>query len=134
MSGYNRNKCLYGIGSVWSIGQHVRDSTELLSGHGSGKEWDKLSGPNGSEERHVSMATPKRIHSKVGAEIDQLIEEASRKAYPLKRLEHLGHGSSSTVYKTVMLESLEICAEKVAVNNSKKRLQVLRELETRKAV
>jgi serine/threonine protein kinase len=83
-----------------------------------------------------SLATPKRMHHQVGAEIDALIEEASKKAYPLKRLESLGRGSSAYVYKTVMLDSLEVCAEKVvAVGDGKKRIQVLRELDIlRKAV
>ena len=124
------------------FGQYVRDSMEISAGQ-DGRERGEgsrpaLKGPKHSEERNVvnAMATPKGEHSKVGAEIDRLIEDASRKAYPLKRLENLGHGSSSKVFKTIMLDSLEVCAEKVVVvNDSKKRLQVLRELEIlRKAV
>lgn len=109
------------------FGQHLRDSVD----NGSGNARPALGAPKQAEERKVNVvATPKREHSKVGAEIDRLIEEASRKAYPLKRLENLGCGSSSQVYKTIMLDTLEVCAEKVVVvNDSKKRIQVLRELE-----
>ena len=82
-----------------------------------------------------SLTTPKNVHASVGAEIDALIEDASKRAYPLKRLDGLGRGSSSYVYRTVMLDSLKVCAEKVVVVNNNKRVQILRELEVlRKAV
>ena len=77
-----------------------------------------------------SLATPKNMHAAVGAEIDALIEDASKKAYPLKRLCGLGRGSSSYVYRTIMLDSLEVCAEKVVVvHDKRKREQILRELQ-----
>ena len=44
-------------------------------------------------------------------------------------------GSSSYVYRTVMLDSLKVCAEKVVVVHDNKKEQILRELEIlRKAV
>jgi serine/threonine protein kinase len=79
-----------------------------------------------------SMNTPKRItnKNKINKEIDLLLEKASPNAYPIKRLDNIGHGSSSYVYRSIMLDTLEICAEKVLVVGHKgKRLQVLRELE-----
>ena len=77
-----------------------------------------------------SVMTPKQIHATAAAEIEALIEGAIHVAYPLQRLDNIGSGSSSYVYKSVMLDKLVICAEKVVVvNNSGKRLQMLRELE-----
>ncbi len=80
--------------------------------------------------------TPKLTNSKIAAEIDAMLENYSNVAYPLKRLDSLGRGSSSCVYRTIMLDTLTTCAEKVLVVGQKsKRLQVLRELEIlRKAV
>jgi serine/threonine protein kinase len=100
--------------------------------------------PNGQSLRLTSgnvktpsrARTPKLSHSKIAAEIDSLLENATPVAYPLKRLDTLGSGSSSYVYRTIMLDTLQVCAEKVLVVGHKaKRLQVLRELDIlRKAV
>lgn len=50
--------------------------------------------------------------------------------FPIVRCNVLGKGSSSTVYKSVMLNSLSVCAEKViSVTDPNKKSQVLRELE-----
>ena len=57
-------------------------------------------------------------------------------AYPLKRLDLLGRGSSAYVYRSIMLDSLTVCAEKVVVvGDSSKKVQLMRELESlRKAI
>ena len=58
-------------------------------------------------------------------------EEYIIKPYPLKRFDALGRGSSSVVYRSVLLDSLTICAEKVIVSNdSSKKGLILRELKS----
>ena len=53
--------------------------------------------------------------------------------YPIVRIEAIDRGSSSTVYKSVLLKRLSICAEKVVVvSDLKKRIQLKRELESLK--
>lgn len=55
--------------------------------------------------------------------------------YPVLRMEALGQGSSSIVYKAVMLHSLQVTAEKVfVIHDSQKRLQLFRELESLKSL
>ena len=88
-------------------------------------------------QRDTISQTPKRpSHSKVSREIDALLENFNPVAYPLKRLDALGQGASSYVYRSIMLDTLTVTAEKVLVVGQKaKRLQVLRELTIlRKAV
>ena len=64
------------------------------------------------------------------AEIYALIENCTYIAYPLKRLDQLGRGSCSYVYRSIMLDKLIVCAEKVVVvGNKEKQLQMLRELD-----
>jgi serine/threonine protein kinase len=79
----------------------------------------------------VDLSTPHNKHAKTAAEIDALLETSSHEmAYPLKRLDKLGKGSSSYVYRTIMLDELTVCAEKVViVNDIMKKIQILRELE-----
>lgn len=57
-------------------------------------------------------------------------------AYPLKRLDLLGRGSSAYVYRSIMLDSLTVCAEKVViVGDANKKVLLMRELESlRKAI
>lgn len=56
-------------------------------------------------------------------------------AYPVLRMEALGQGSSSIVYKSVMLYNLHVTAEKVfIIHDSQKRLQLFRELESLKSL
>lgn len=56
-------------------------------------------------------------------------------SYPVHRLSVLGQGSSSVVYKSVMLNKLRVTAEKVfLVGDSKKQLQMFRELQSLKSV
>lgn len=53
--------------------------------------------------------------------------------YPLCRLKYLGRGQSSMVYKSVLVNRLTVCAEKVVtVGNTAKRVQLIRELESLK--
>jgi serine/threonine protein kinase len=53
--------------------------------------------------------------------------------YPLRRLELLGKGSSSHVYKTIYWKSCTICAEKVLVSSDPSiRTLFIRELESLK--
>jgi len=92
---------------------------------------------NGSRQLRPAKATkegelntPKHAYSKAAAEIDALIEDCSKVVYPLKRLDVLGRGSSSYVYRSIMLDTLAVCAEKVIiVGNKGKRVQMLRELD-----
>ena len=50
-------------------------------------------------------------------------------SFPLIRVKTLGQGSSSVVYKSVLLKTLTVTAEKVfVINDPAKRLQLLREL------
>lgn len=52
-------------------------------------------------------------------------------AYPLKRLDLIGRGSSSYVYRSIMLDSLTLCAEKIViVGDTNKKVQLMRELES----
>jgi serine/threonine protein kinase len=54
-------------------------------------------------------------------------------AFPVTRIETLGQGSSAVVYKSVMLNCLTVCAEKVVeVSDPSKRAQLRRELESLK--
>jgi serine/threonine protein kinase len=56
-------------------------------------------------------------------------------SFPVHRLEVLGQGSSSIVYKSVMLTKLCVTAEKVfLVGDSTKQLQLFRELQSLKSV
>ena len=56
-------------------------------------------------------------------------------SYPVLRMEALGQGSSSIVYKAVMLHNLQVTAEKVfVIHDSHKRLQLFRELESLKSL
>jgi len=56
-------------------------------------------------------------------------------SYPVLRMEALGQGSSSIVYKAVMLHKLQVTAEKVfVIHDSHKRLQLFRELESLKSL
>lgn len=62
-------------------------------------------------------------------------ESASPSSYPhpLFRLKLLGRGSSAIVYKSVILSSFTVVAEKVVVvGSSAKRIQLIRELESLK--
>jgi serine/threonine protein kinase len=53
--------------------------------------------------------------------------------YPLCRLKFLGRGQSSSVYKSVLVNRMIVCAEKVVVvGNASKRVQLVRELESLK--
>mmetsp|Transcript_22785 Transcript_22785/g.31247 ORF Transcript_22785/g.31247 Transcript_22785/m.31247 type:complete len:1006 (+) Transcript_22785:85-3102(+) len=66
--------------------------------------------------------------------IDGLEYENEKKpsivTFPIARIEKIGHGSSSTVFKSVMLRTLTVCAEKVVtVDDPSKRSQLRRELE-----
>lgn len=55
----------------------------------------------------------------------------TEEAYPLCRLEMLGRGSSSAVYKSVLVNSLTVCAEKVViVRDQDKRVLLKRELDS----
>jgi len=61
--------------------------------------------------------------------------QASTLAYPILRMEALGQGSSSIVYKSVMLHTLQVTAEKVfIVHDEQKRIQLFRELESLKSL
>ena len=60
-------------------------------------------------------------------------ENEKVEAFPLKRLDLLGRGSSSNVYRSIYLKNLTLCAEKVIVSaDPAKRLLLLRELESLK--
>ena len=57
------------------------------------------------------------------------------KAYPLCRLDMIGRGSTTTVYKAVLLSSLVLCAEKVVVVREKsKRDKLFYELQSLKTL
>ena len=57
------------------------------------------------------------------------------KAYPLCRLDMIGRGSTTTVYKAVLLNSLVLCAEKVIVVREKsKRDKLFTELQSLKTL
>lgn len=59
--------------------------------------------------------------------------DGNRDAYPLQRLNPIGKGASSTVYRAVYLKTLTVCAEKVVTAiDPAKRLLLVRELETLK--
>jgi serine/threonine protein kinase len=59
------------------------------------------------------------------------INDDAIKPYPLKRFDALGRGSSSVVYRSILLDTLTICAEKVIVSSdSNKKGMILRELKS----
>lgn len=64
-----------------------------------------------------------------------VVKQSTRSTYKLKRLrEILGRGSSSIVHKSVLLDTLSVCAEKViSITDSSKRIQFSRELCALKA-
>jgi len=50
--------------------------------------------------------------------------------FPIARIDTVGEGSSSIVYKSVLLNNLQVCAEKVViVSNKTNRNQLIHELE-----
>ena len=54
---------------------------------------------------------------------------------PLHRLEIIGRGSSAVIYKSILLGSLQICAEKVIiVSDPSKRQQMMNELQSLKKI
>ena len=110
---------------------HEQEQSSDFSEHANGRALDRggmIRPMRGAKEGGLN--TPKHAYSKAAAEIDALIEDCSNIAYPLKRLDTLGRGSSSYVYRTIMLDTLTVCAEKVIiVGNKGKRLQMLRELD-----
>ena len=54
---------------------------------------------------------------------------------PLHRLEIIGRGSSAIIYKSILLKSLKVCAEKViVVTDSSKRIQMMSELQSLKKI
>lgn len=74
----------------------------------------------------------KDVHEMEGM-IDRGLDGNINAAYPLCRLEMLGRGSSASVYKAVLLNTLTLCAEKViVVADYSKRTQLLRELQSLK--
>ena len=62
---------------------------------------------------------------------DYDINDDSSKPYPLIRYDPLGRGSSSVVYRSILLDSLTVCAEKVIVSSdTNKKGLILRELKS----
>ena len=80
-----------------------------------------------------SMRQSKKDVVEMEGMIDRGLDGNVNTAYPLCRLEILGRGSSASVYKAVLLNSLTLCAEKVVVvADYSKRAQLLRELQSLK--
>ena len=80
-----------------------------------------------------SMRQSKKDVVEMEGMIDRGLDGNINTAYPLCRLEILGRGSSASVYKAVLLNSLTLCAEKVVVvADYSKRAQLLRELQSLK--
>ena len=63
------------------------------------------------------------------------VHDDKDKAYPLCRLDMIGRGSTTTVYKAVLLSSLVLCAEKVIVVREKsRRVKLFKELQSLKTL
>eukprot|EP01036_Dinobryon_divergens_P025049 gene25049-33561_t len=88
---------------------------------------------------HISNKNvSKRAYDMVTELMDGLEIENEKKpsivAFPVARIEKIGQGSSSTVFKSVLLRTLTLCAEKVvAVDDTSKRAQLRRELDSLQA-
>lgn len=84
----------------------------------------------------VEYVEHKAVRNKSHKELDRIIdrnenlENPSIVCFPLTRVENLGQGSSSLVYKAVLLKSLQVCAEKVFITaDPNKKVLLHRELE-----
>lgn len=84
----------------------------------------------------VEYVEKKAVRNKSQRELDSIVdrnenlENPSIVCFPLIRVENLGQGSSSLVYKAVLLKSLQVCAEKVFITaDPNKKVLLRRELE-----
>ena len=120
------------VSGILSLKDGIENTNSRTDSIGSDK--DGVGNPQGtfsvSGIKNGQLNTPMHVYNKAAAEIDALIESCSSGAYPLMRLDAIGKGSSSYVYRTIMLDTLTVCAEKVIlVGDKEKRVQMLRELD-----
>lgn len=90
---------------------------------------------NDMERNHIKNSADKLLSSNIKTFVHRTDETCSAASeehpYPLVRLKFLGRGTSSAVYKSVLVSSMTVCAEKVVVvGDSSKRIQLLRELDS----
>lgn len=94
-----------------------------------------FSSSSSTSNLHIEISPHKSInnaayHGHMGDDYEQSIEQ---RAYPLKRLDCLGKGSSSVVFRAIHLKNLTVCAEKVIVSiDPTKQILLIRELESLK--
>jgi serine/threonine protein kinase len=89
------------------------------------------SGSNDADDDSTPLQSDLRIHKLLNEK--ESVSAPSISVFPLNRVEKLGRGSSSVVYKSVLLNQLTVCAEKVVVvADPAKKIQLYRELESLK--